>query len=175
MTTWHVLAAQLDANIESARTEPPTEVVQLLRYGVSPHGAGTDGQCFSTWVFVAGDVRYLAFYGASNLVALSRREEFTLEILRAMARQYLRLSANFLGYCGLEELWSLTQRLLECLNEVDDKNAAVALIERYGMLAAMYNQWVQHYFPWAIGYAFPQNTEERLVEAIQVSQGAAAD
>ena len=152
---WQDVKAAIDAENERIRLDPPPEIVKIFQYGIIESGAGTHGQCMSAWVFIAGDTRYLAFYGTNNIVALAANDEFTLEHLKAMTAMFVPLSAEFLGYCGHKRLWELVRDVMSALDTLETKDDFVELMSSLCLYTAHLNMWIQHYFKWELGTLFP--------------------
>lgn len=164
--TWQDVKKMLDTECDAIRFEPPPEIVAIFKHRNIESGAGTHGQCMSAWVFIAGDTRYLAFYGVTNVVALATHPAMTLEALRATARQMMPLSAEFLGYCGLKRLWSLVREVDAVLDQVQTKDEFVELMSALATYVSTVSLWVQHYFPWNLGELFPHQSREDIAELL---------
>lgn len=65
--TWQDVKKTLDTEYDAIRFQSPSENFAIFRHRIIDSGAGTHGQCMSAWVFIAGDTRYLAFYGVTNV------------------------------------------------------------------------------------------------------------
>lgn len=161
---WRDVKAAIDLEAERIRLTPPDEIVKIFRYGIVESGAGTHRQCMSAWVFTEGDCRYLAFYGINNLLTLAQNPNYTLEHLNDAARVFAPLSAEFLGYCGLKHLYDFVTQSLDALDSLESKENFVELMSSLCLYTGTLNQWIQHYFPWNIGTAFPHRTREEVSE-----------
>ena len=85
------------------------EVLKIFHYQIIDSRAGSYNQNFTTMVFAEGDCRALAFYNANNLLLVAEEESFSLEHMKIMARLYLPVGSEFLGYCGLKKVWEFAQ------------------------------------------------------------------
>ena len=75
--------------------------------GASRAAPEAAGQWFSTLVFVNGETRPLGYAGFGGLMQVCRDPEISLDVLRRITRSFIRVPAEFLGYCGLRRLLGL--------------------------------------------------------------------
>jgi hypothetical protein len=161
---WVDVKNEIEAENERILFAPPEEIVKLFKYGISEKGAGSYGQAFTAMVFTEGDCRYLAFYGSNNIVQLCDNPALTVEGLKEIAKVFLPLSSEFLGYCGLNNLWTYVQHMMAALDSVKTKDELKQLITALTLYAGTLNSWIQHYFPWNIGTLYPQLRPEDVSE-----------
>mgnify|MGYP001016464334 CR=1 FL=1 len=161
---WQDIKVEIDQEIERIRLEPPDEIKKIFKYCIVESNAGSYGQAFTTMVFTEGDCRYLAFYGANNIVYLCDDPYFTIEQLKTLVRTFVPISAEFLGYCGLKKLWQFVQDIMACLDEIENKVELKELLSSLTLYVAFLNGWIQHYFPWNIGTLFPHRRAEEIKE-----------
>jgi Cucumopine synthase C-terminal helical bundle domain len=143
----------------------PREIVEMHR-GNIPSGAGSYDQYFSTLVFLNGETRPLGYCALNGLVRLSRSENLSLDALREITPTFIRTPAEFLGYCGLDALWSLTQETLDILSQLKSKDEFCALIGALALYANVLNTWNLQYFPWSHGDEYPARTETQWRSSI---------
>jgi hypothetical protein len=148
------LVARIQAETEKVWVTAPPEIVEMHR-GNIPSGAGSYAQYFSTLVFLNGETRPLGYCALNGLVRLSQSETLSLDALREMTPTFIRTSAEFLGYCGLEILWGFTQETLRVLPRVQTKSEYYALIGALALYANVLNTWNLQYFPWRHGSEYP--------------------
>lgn len=158
----HALAERVQEETEAIWTTPPREIVDLHR-GAIPSGAGSYSQYFSTLVFVNGETRPLGYCALNGLVRLSRRESLTLEALCEIAPTFMRTPAEFLGYCGLDTLWSFTQETIAVLPQLRTKDQFCALIGSLALYANVLNTWNLQYFPWHHGTEYGARAQSETV------------
>ena len=130
--------------------EPPEEVLDI-HAGRIESGAGSAGQWFSTLVFVNGETRPLGYAGFGGLMQVCRDPEISLDVLRRITRSFIRVPAEFLGYCGLRRLWDFVDRALGVLPALRDKDEYFALVSALGLYTNQLNAWNLHHFPWDAG------------------------
>ena len=168
---WKKVRDKINGETEKIQFVPPDEVLKIFHYGIIDSGAGSYGQYFTTMVFAEGDCRALAFYNANNLLIVAEEESFTLDHLKIMARLYLPLGSEFLGYCGLKKIWEYTQDVLGSLDSVKTKEDYKELINALNTYVAVVHGWIHHYFPWNIGEQFPQKKKSDILKMAELSKG----
>lgn len=168
---WKAVRENIERETVAIQYTPPEEVLKIFHYGIIDSGAGSYGQYFTTMVFAEGDCRALAFYNANNLLIVAEEGSFTLEHLKTMARLYLPLGSEFLGYCGLKKIWEFTQDVLGALDTVETKDDYKELINAFNTYVAVVHGWIHHYFPWNIGELFPQKKKGDILKMAELSYG----
>ncbi len=161
---WQDIKAAIEAETDKIRFTPPDEIVKIFHYQMVDSGAGTNGQAMSAMVFVEGDVRYLAFYGVNNVVKLCGSPDLDIVALRAVARTFIPLSSEFLGYCGLKETYAFALDVVGALDEIEEKDELRDFLSAFGQYVGTINGWVQHYFPWNIGTLARQKSREEIAQ-----------
>ncbi len=136
------------------RRKGTAEIVQMHR-GVIPSGAGSYSQYFSTLVFLNGETRPLGYCALNGLLRLGKTGNISVEALREMTPTFVRTSAEFLGYCGLDKLWHLTQEMLRVLPQIETRGQFCALVGALALYANVLNTWNLQYFPWRHGLEYP--------------------
>ena len=165
---WRAVKKDIDSELEKIRIEAPSEVRKMMQ-GVIDSGAGSYGQYFSTIVFVSGEVRALGIYSARFLLHAVDIPGITLDQLKALAKMCLPVGAEFLGYCGLTTLMSLTHDVLNCLDAINDSSTFKELIASYFTYVNRLHLWVHFYFPWEIGVLFPQKKSEDIQALLRLA------
>ncbi|WP_431903141.1 hypothetical protein [Nonomuraea sp. bgisy101] len=143
------LIGDLHAETERIWLEPPQELVDLHE-GRIPSGAGSFQTVLTTVLFVNGETRPLGYASYGGLVRAAY-ENMSLEALRHMARLLIATPGEFLGYCGLEKVWSFTQRVLDRIDRIDDRDDFVALMAHMALYVNCLGGWNLHLFPWQLG------------------------
>jgi hypothetical protein len=105
---------------------------------------------------------------------VAEEESFSLEHLKIMARLYLPLGSEFLGYCGLKKIWEFTQAVLGALDSLKTKEDYKELINSLNTYVAVVHGWIHHYFPWNVGELFPQKKRSDLLKMAELSKGLKA-
>ncbi len=153
---WKQVRDKLNKEAESIQFAPPDEVIRLFKYQIVPSEQGSRGQAFTTMVFCEGDCRSLAYYGTLCLVRLVNDPSFTLEQMKTLFMEFVPLSAQFQGTCGLEKLWELVQDVTGALDTVKTKDELKELLDALAFYVSTLHGWVHNLFPWYIGELFPQ-------------------
>ncbi|MFC5475655.1 hypothetical protein [Paraherbaspirillum soli] len=132
---------------------PPQEVLNI-HSGQITSRAGSYEQYLSTMVFVNGETRPLGYNALNGLVRLCENKDISLETLRIVTPNFIKTPAEFLGYCGLDDLWSFTQEVLAILPHLKTREEYFSLISALALYANCLNTWNLHYFPWQLGNQF---------------------
>jgi hypothetical protein len=156
------LISRIQDETQRVWIDPPQEIDDLHR-GIVRSGAGSYSQYFSTLVFLNGETRPLGYGALNGLVRLSQSPNLSLSALREIAPNFIRTPAEFLGYCGLNTLWSFVQETLDALPRLETKAQFQALIGALALYANVLNTWNLQYFPWHHGAEYPAH--ERVVDA----------
>ncbi|MFF5176301.1 hypothetical protein ACFY3U_27275 [Micromonospora sp. NPDC000089] len=133
--------------------EPPTELMSIHE-GEIKSGAGSYDQYLSTMVFVNGETRPLGYCALNGLINLWASGEHSLETLRAITPTFVSTPAEFLGYCGLDNLWRFTRQALDSLPQVQTREEYFSLVSTLSLYANCLNTWNLHLFPWELGDRF---------------------
>jgi len=165
---WKAVKMEIDSELERIRMEAPAEVRRMMQ-GIIDSEAGSYGQYFSTIVFVSGEIRALGIYSARFLLHAVDIRGVTLDQLKSLARMCLPVGAEFMGYCGLKTLMSLTHEVLDCLDGINDSIAFKELIGSYFTYVNRLHLWVHFYFPWEIGVLFPQKKAEDIQALLRLA------
>jgi hypothetical protein len=168
---WKDVVQKIENETTAIQYTPPTEVLKIFHYGIIDSEAGSYGQYFTTMVFAEGDCRALAFYNANNLLIVAEETRFDLEHLKTLARLYLPLGSEFLGYCGLKKIWEYTQDVLGSLDTLKTIDEYKELINALNTYVAVVHGWIHHYFPWNIGELFPQKKKSDIKRMFELSDG----
>lgn len=153
----HLTAADPDANrlihdvftaTERAWLTEPQELADLHR-GVISSGAGSFETVLPTLLFVNGETRPLGYATYGGLVRAAV-QDMPMDSLRHMARLLVGIPAEFLGYCGLDQLWSFTQRFLGCLDRLD-RDDFLAVASQMALYVNCLGGWNLHLYPWTTG------------------------
>ncbi|QSY50348.1 MULTISPECIES: hypothetical protein [Streptomyces] len=153
----HLTAADPDAKrlihdvytaTERAWLSAPQELADLHE-GMIPSGAGSFETVLPTLLFVNGETRPLGYATYGGLVRAAV-QDMPMDSLRHMARLLVGLPAEFLGYCGLEQLWSFTQRFLNCLDQLD-RDDFLSVVSQLALYVNCLGGWNLHLYPWDTG------------------------
>lgn len=146
---------EINREANKIQKNPPQIVIDIFKNGIIKSKAGTRGQFFSTLVFIQGVCRSLAYDCVNNLIYMFDEDVFTREQLVIMIPKYIRSNANFLGYCGFDQVWQFAQVIINNLEHVETKAQLKEIIHAYNYYSANLYTWVHHYFPWHLGDQFP--------------------
>ncbi|MCD2462685.1 hypothetical protein MBT42_03835 [Streptomyces sp. MBT42] len=142
------LIDDVHAATERAWLTEPQELADL-HTGLIRSGAGSFETVLPTLLFVNGETRPLGYATYGGLVR-GAVQGMPMDSLRHMTRLLVGVPAEFLGYCGLEQLWGFTQRFLNCLDQLDRED----FLSVVGQLALYINclgGWNLHLYPWDAG------------------------
>ena len=170
---WKDAKEEIDRETQRVMFTPPEEVLKIFKYGIVESDAGSYGQYFTALVFIEGDCRALAYYNANNLICVADNEGFDLEQLKFMTRLYLPVSAEFLGYCGLKNIWKFTQGILDALDTLNSKEEFKELVNSFNLYIACVHTWIHHFFPWNVGGLFPKRKPEEIREMMRLIENSA--
>ncbi|HVY45585.1 MAG TPA: hypothetical protein VHB21_06880 [Minicystis sp.] len=144
------LLDEIVTELQKTWLSSPAEI-DALHAGRIPSGAGSRGQWFSTLVFVNGETRPLGYSGFGGLMQVCRDPAVPLDMLVRLTRHFIRVPAEFLGYCGLGRLWDFVGRLLDVLPLLETKDEYFALVSALGLYTNQLNAWNLHHYPWHVG------------------------
>jgi hypothetical protein len=130
--------------------DPPKDLLDIHN-GHIKSGAGSRGQYFTTMLFVNGEQRPFGYGALGGLIRSAFNTDVPVEALKAMAPNFIKTPAEFLGYCGLDLQWELTQKTIAVLKDVSTMSDFVNLMSALGLYANQLNAWNLHYFPWNHG------------------------
>jgi hypothetical protein len=161
------LKETIKTEIEAIWSDEPNDV-RRMRRGFYPSGAGVYNQYFSVLVMAGSEARNLAIHSFSNLVALSESDSFSLEQLKIMTREILRLTAGVIGYFGLERLGMILNSFLNNLDEIETKSELQKVFKDLFTLSNRYQLWLYQTFPWHLSVFFQKNSKEQVEEDIEI-------
>lgn len=144
------LIQQIHAETQKIWVAPPTELLDI-HAGRIKSGAGSRGQYFSTMLFVNGEQRPFGYGALGGLVKSCVHSDISLDALKQITPNFIKVPAEFLGYCGLDIQWDFVQRTLAVLKELETKEDFLALFATLSTYANTLNGWNLHYFPWHHG------------------------
>ncbi len=156
---------KLTAHAKVIEFTPSREVLRLYKYNIIPSKmGGLWDQCFTTMTFAEGDARQLNCYMLFSQLRLVDNDLFGVPQLKALFRDTVPISAEFLSTCGFEELWADTKEVLAVLDLIDNKADYKELISAYCFYVTNLHNWIHFYFPWYVGEFFPQRKLEDVKE-----------
>ncbi len=174
VTSVDQLVEEITAEANRIQFEAPDEVIKLFKHHIIDSHQGTGGQAFTTLMFAAGDARAMAYYNVLNLTRVADNEEFSVEALRILFREYIPLSAQFQWTCGLTTFWGLVQDVLRLLDQIETRDQFRDVIGALNLYTSALYGWVHIHFPWNIGELFPQRTAEDVREAARFIEASAS-
>jgi len=148
------LIGAIHAETERIWVQSPKELVDI-HAGRIASGAGSYDQYFSTMLFVNGEMRPMGYSALGGLIKTCKHTNVSLDVLKAMTPHFIRVPAEFLGYCGLDDLWRFTQQTLSALEAIETKDEYHSLIYTLALYAHRLNGWNLHLFPWHYGAYYP--------------------
>lgn len=144
------LVREIHAETQRIWVHPPEELLDI-HCGRIKSGAGSRGQYFTTMLFVNGEQRPFGYGAIGGLIKSCFNTDVSLESLKQIAGNFIKVPAEFLGYCGFDKQWDFTQRTVAALKDVHEKEDFVTLMSALGLYANCLNGWNLHYFPWIHG------------------------
>jgi hypothetical protein len=166
---WRDVIEKISKETEKIQFTPSEEVLKIFKYNIIESGAGSYGQAFTTMVFTEGDCRALAYYNANNLLLVAEEERFDLEHMKTMARLYLPVGSEFLGYCGLKKIWEFAQDVVGALDTLETKDEFKELLNSFNVYVGVTHGWIHHYFPWILGEIYPQKKRKDILQMAELS------
>ena len=88
-----------------------------------------------------------------------------------MAKIYLPIGSEFLGYCGLKKIWEFAQDVVGVLDDLKTKKDYKELISTFNNYVAVVHGWIHHYFPWNLGELFPHKKKSEIQKLVELSTG----
>ncbi|MEU9046829.1 MULTISPECIES: hypothetical protein [unclassified Kitasatospora] len=145
------LIERIAAETERVLIDPPDELV-AAHEGRFDTGAGTKGSVLTTLVCINGETRPLGYVSHTGLVRAARLTDAPLSALVEMARILIVKPTEFLGYCGLNTLWDLTQEVVSVIEEkTTSKEDFIALLSHLATYTNALGSWNLQLFPWELG------------------------
>ena len=161
--------AAIHQETERIWVDLPKELVNI-HAGRIASGAGSYDQYFTTMLFVNGEMRPMGYGALGGLIKTCKHTDVSLDVLKGMTQHFIRVPAEFLGYCGLDDLWRLTQQTLSALQGVETKEEYHTLIYTLALYAHRLNGWNLHLFPWHHGKDYPAQSQLKT-ETVRRSRG----
>lgn len=144
------LVARIADETELVLIDPTDELIDAHE-GKFATGAGTKGSVLTTLVCINGETRPLGYMSYTSLVRAAKLTEVPLPSLIEMARILLVKPTEFLGYCGLNTLWEITQEVVRLLDEITTREDFLALMAQMATYVNAIGAWNLQLFPWALG------------------------
>jgi len=157
------LKREIDEEIQRIWLEEPEEIKRLFR-GLIDSGAGSYGQYFTTLVFVDGEVRALGYLVFTGILRAIDDPDFDIVQIRKLSKMLVPVCAEFLGYCGLAQVWEFSRQFLELVDKVESREELRGLVRSLMLYVNRMHGWIHFYFPWGLGTQFRTKTEEDLEE-----------
>jgi hypothetical protein len=162
--TVDALVREIVAETQRIWVDPPEELLDI-HAGKIKSGAGSRGQYFTTMLFVNGEQRPFGYGAIGGLIKSCFNNDVSVDALKQIAGNFIKVPAEFLGYCGLDKQWDYTQRTVAALKDVHTKSDFVTLMSALGLYANCLNGWNLHYFPWVHGDAYKVEDARRSAAA----------
>lgn len=168
------LYEELQRELDSIWLEEPPDV-KRLRLGILDTGAGVDNQYFTVLVMLGGEVRNLGIHALADLRALADRHEFTLDVLKIMARQMLKIGSGVIPYFGLKRYGYLLNRFINNIEGMKSKDDFKTMVDIMFLVTNRYQLWLHQTFPWYVAVHFPKVSREGLEESIRLCRETGGD
>jgi hypothetical protein len=163
MTAAEKLRREVEAETKRIWLDEPDEV-RRLRLGLIDSGAGSYGQYFSTLVFVDGEVRALGYLCYTGILKVLDDPDFDLRHVRKVARTFVPVCAEFLGYSGLGKVWEFSRRFLDVVEHEDSRERLRDLVRALALYVNRMHGWLHFYFPWGLGTQFRIKTADDVAD-----------
>ena len=111
----------------------------------------------------------MVMYNVNKFSFIIDDPSFTLDQLKILARYYLPIGSEFLGYRGLKKVWELTQDVLGALDTVNTKDEFRELMNSLNFYVSIIHGWIHHYFPWYLGELFPRRKAEDVKKMAELT------
>lgn len=155
------LMDEIQSELERVWIHPPQELVDIHE-GRIASGAGSRNQYFATMVFVNGETRPLGYGALGGLIKSCQQSDISLDSLKQITGNFIKVPSEFLGYCGLNILWDFTQRTLEVIGDLKTKEEYLSLISTLAMYVYRLNGWNLQLFPWHHGDQYQYNVSQEI-------------
>jgi hypothetical protein len=146
----HDLVERISVETELVLIDPTDELVDA-HAGRFDQGAGTKKSVLTTLVCINGETRPLGYINYTGLVRAAKVADVPLPALLEMAKILLVKPTEFLGYCGLNTLWDLTQEVVAVLDENTTMTDFLALMGHMATYINALGAWNLQLFPWELG------------------------
>jgi hypothetical protein len=143
------LIEEIAAETERALVDPGSELLDM-HAGRFASGAGTKNSVLTTLVFVNGETRPIGYMTYTGLVRAAKLTEVPLSALAEMARILLVKPTEFLGYCGLNTLWTITRQVVGALDDITNRTDFLALMAHMATYLNALGAWNIQLFPWEL-------------------------
>jgi hypothetical protein len=162
---WKHLKRNLENETKKIMLEEPVDVKRLYE-GIFPYDVGVGGQYFTAQCFVWSSVQGLGFtYVSHGILRALEDPDFSVEQCKKLFK-YMHVMNDFLGYAGLEKLYSFTKELLKAFDSIKTKEELEELMVAYFKYTGRLYGWVHQRFPWGLGYVYrtkdPKDIEEKM-------------
>jgi hypothetical protein len=159
----------LQTEAAKIKTNCPMEILRLFKYQIVPTNmGGLWNTAFTVMVFAEGDMRAMNAYMLFPMCRMIERDGITIEQIKMMFRETVPISAEFVGTCGLESIWTNVKMILGVLDSIDNKADLKELIEAFAAYQTNFHNWIHFYFPWYAGEVFPLRKKEDVAEMAQI-------
>ena len=169
MDTLASLKKTIREEIEKIWVNEPDDVA-AIRLGFFPSGAGVYNQHFTVLIMLGSEARSLAIHTFSGLIAFADSGKFSLDQLKYLTKEMLRMTSGVMGYFGLRRFGDILDSFLKHLDEVDSITELHDLFEDLFTLTNRYQMWLYQTFPWYLSVLFPKKTPEDAQEYFSIAE-----
>jgi hypothetical protein len=166
MRTWEKTSKKIKEKAEEIRFKPSQDIIKTIKHRVIETGAGNGG-AFNSWMFSCGDVRHVGAYCYYIIWFANNKDNFTLQQLKDMVKNWIKQPAEFSGYCGFVELWEFVKEVIDVLDDVSTKEELVELVNSLWEYSNNLNAWIYHYIPWGVFYITPTMDASYYTNAVE--------
>lgn len=164
--------ARVRQHIDDIWVKEPVDIY-LLKNGYAPSGAGCRNQYFTTTVMLSGEVRAQGVQIMPRLLEFSQSGMFTLEQMKRMVSDMLRLDCGVISYFGLRQFGDFLVEFRALQSEIESLEDMSSLLSDMFTMANRYQLWMHQIFPWYLSVHFPKlNPEEaaKLVATVEADR-----
>ena len=161
---WEELQAAIEAENARILETPPEDILRVFKFDIMNTGAGTEGLILGPDFEGATAIRYIGGYYIYNIIKLGGIPSYTAEQVKEPASTLLPKAVSTVKLCGMKTYADFTQRVLEQLRTMGDKEDMLSLLNALYLYGSSMNGWYHHYMKWGLGQAFRIPTGEELLE-----------
>jgi hypothetical protein len=159
---WEKLKEEIDNANARGLEDCPEDILRVFEYDIVRTGAGTGGLMLGNWFEGATASRYLGPYYIYNILKLSLDQNISLEKMKKLMNLMMPKALGTVGLCGMETFARFTRETMACVNEMDNREDAVALLNSLYLYGSCINAWQNYRVKWGVSLAFPIKNKEDL-------------
>ena len=144
------LIQDMNEEIERIWYTPPAEIFNIFAGKVDTR-PGSYGQFLSGLMIMAGEVRAITGIAiVGGLLRACQDPSSNLQVLKVMTKNLMLMPTEFVGYCGLSNVWKFAKTIFDEWDHLASKEEYFSVMSSFATYINQLNIWVLHYFPWDI-------------------------